>query len=151
MSVVDPRNARNETYSKILEDIEGSGRCPFCPGGYTLLNQEILHELDGWTVSHVDARYRLPNTAYHFLLFPYQHLEDHTELTAGDWQAIGGLVSWVRAQFDLPAGVLTTRGGDTALTGATVRHIHAQFFVPMIENGEVKTVTAYFGPYPKKS
>ena len=145
-ATTDPRNARNAVYKEILQNINESGACPFCPGGYTWENQEILKESGDWTISLVDPRYVLPNSKHHFLLFPRRHLTDSLELTAADWAAIQELTAWARKEYEMPAAILTMRSGDTAVTGATVKHLHAQFFVP--KDGEL--VTCYFGTYPTK-
>lgn len=145
MSVVNPANARNKEYAQILSDIAASGKCPFCPGGYTWKNQEILHEDGEWTISHIDPRYQLANTRVHLLLFPRRHITDHLDLTPADWASIHALTTWARAEFEMPAGVLTMRGGDTRYTGGTVVHQHAQFFIPNEIDGELQPVTVRFG------
>ena len=148
---VDPENSRNHVYREILEDINASGQCPFCPGGYTWKNQEILRESGDWTISLVDPRYALENTAQHFLLFPRRHLEDADALTAADWAAIHELTSWARHTYDMPGSVLTMRSGDTRYTGGSVRHLHAQFFIGKEVNGTPQLVTCYFGPFKKST
>lgn len=150
MAVVNPVNgARSEVYEEVLTSIAKSGECPFCPGGYTWQNQDMLHEEGEWVISHVDPRYAYKNAKYHLLLFPRTHKEDLTDMTSEDWQSLGALSAWAKEEFDLPAAVLTMRSGDTKYTGATVNHLHAHIFVPDEKDGNIEMVTVHYGPYKK--
>lgn len=149
MTVVNPDNgARSDVYKNILSSIADSGECPFCPGGYTWKNQEMIHQEGDWVISHVDPRYSYKNARHHFLLMPRTHKEGLGDMLPKDWQELGRLADWARREFDLPAAVITMRTGETRYTGATVTHLHAHLFIPAEnEKGEVQTMRVHFGPF----
>src|ERR1044072_7281736 len=102
--VVNPQNARSAEYAEQLKQIQEEGKCPFCPGGYTLRSgQEILREEQGWVM--MAAQPPLANTAVHLFVFPREHKEEMTELVTADWEAITALTKWAKNHFNMPAGV----------------------------------------------
>lgn len=144
--VVNPDNARNKTYREQLEVIQASGKCPFCPGGYTMEDPaeqaKMVYQNDSWIVK--ENTHALEGAKHHFVLIVKTHRLRISEMTSEE--AIGFLdaLAWIRKKYSPAGGEFYMREGDTSLTGATVKHLHAQYIIP--NPGE--TIVVYFGPLP---
>lgn len=146
--VVYPRNARNVTYWADLVAINTTGICPFCKGGKTLLEQEIVLENEGWYAllnAHPSDK-----TYYQFLLIPKVvegmfpwHPRYRRDLPD---QVLGALLidmeHKLKEKYGFTQSLLTCREGEEALLmGSSVLHLHAQLHV--IKEGEL--LMLYFG------
>ena len=135
---VDSRNARTKRYKKVLSDITKAKVCPFCPESFKWHTKPILSRNGSWLITENFQPY--PNAKYHFLLVGKEHKETLAELTTKDLESLIKLTNWATREFDIKGGGLTIRFGDTLYTGATVRHLHAHYIVPQVENGQISPV-----------
>jgi diadenosine tetraphosphate (Ap4A) HIT family hydrolase len=141
--VVDPRFAKGARYKKIINEIKEVGVCPFCPENFRWHTKPILKRAGDWFITKNFNPYK--NTRYHFLAIKKTHKERLEELSARDWKELSILLSWTIKKFKLKGGGLAMRFGDTALTGATVCHIHAHLIVPKLQRGKAVPVWFPFG------
>lgn len=145
--IVDPRNARSPEYATELLRIQRSRKCPFCPGGKTLVEGQdpILAENDSWIA--IQSHTPIANSDHHWVIFPKRHVTDLTEQNSSETWDFLVLLKKLQKMFGGSGDVLcfSAREGNTEITGATVRHIHFNVYVPT--KGDV--VTVHFGPFPK--
>jgi len=144
--IVNPDNARAESYREELIAIANSGQCPFCPGGYTLIDpsqqKDFVHENGSWLVKF--NNHPLLGAEKHFTLILKAHKWRVRELNIQESGDLVRAVDWIIQRYSVRGGALFMREGDSTLTGATVGHLHAQYVVPKV--GEA--VSARFGPPP---
>ncbi len=129
--VVDPASAGTEEYRNILEEVQRDGKCPFCPENFHWHTEKILRRSANWFITRNAFSYQ--EAEYAFLIIPTTHKERFEELKADDFLNISFLVRWVIKEFNIKGGGFAMRFGDTAYTGATVRHIHAHIIVPKVD------------------
>lgn len=126
--IVEPENGRNEQYRQQLEQILESKQCPFCPGGETLKEQEIIKQTEMWLAK--ENSYPIPNSLYHFMIFPARHIEDTSDILAKEWQDLTSLRLWLKNKYKFNGDVMYIRSGEPMVTGATVTHLHWHLIVP---------------------
>lgn len=137
---VDPRNARDKGYKRIITEILGQGVCPFCPETFKWHTKPILKYDGQWFITENFTPYK--NSRFHFIIIGKKHKELLSDLTTRDWKRILGLIDWALKKFKIKGGGITMRFGDTLFTGATVKHIHAHLIVPIVKKG--KPLPVYF-------
>lgn len=126
--IVEPKNGRNEQYRQQLEQILDSKQCPFCPGGLTLKEQEIIKQTETWIIK--ENSYPIPNSLYHFMIFPSRHIEDTSDISAKEWQDLTSLRLWLKNEYKFNGDIMYIRSGEPMATGATVTHLHWHLIVP---------------------
>lgn len=125
---VDIRHAKSKDYRRVLEEIQKEGKCPFCPENFKWHSRPVLKEVGGWFITKTNWPYE--NARHHFLLICKFHWERFSELSLQDLSDVGRLVNWTCCKFKIKGGALALRFGDTAYTGATVKHLHFHLIVP---------------------
>jgi dihydrofolate reductase len=140
--IVEPSSGRNEAYRNQLQGILDEGVCPFCPGGETLRDQQIIKTTKYWFVKF--NQHPLPNTAYHFMLTPLRHFTASEDITAEEWLDLCDIRRWLKSEYAMTGDAIYARSGELLVTGATVSHYHAHIIVPA---GPVSVV---FGAFPKQ-
>lgn len=132
------------SYKKILEQIQKDNVCPFCTEYLKQYHKNpILKETDSWILT--TNMYPYENAKHHFLLVLKNHKTDTKDLSSQEWQNLHEQVTWIIDSYKIPGGTLIMRSGNTAHTGATVTHLHAQFISPDYKNPERKPVLARVG------
>ena len=137
--IVEPNNARSETYRRYLEEILKSEKCPFCPGGATRFDQETLAENEGWWLTRTTQP--IAGTKSHFLIIPQKHVLSMQEIGIRDFTRLQEIFAIAQKRFGYENLVCYWREGDPIITGASVSHIHLQ----CMELAETSLV--YFGKY----
>lgn len=137
--------AKSRDYCRVLEEIDGTKRCPFCPENFRYHKKPILRRLGGWLVTENSWPYK--GARKHFLLIAERHLENFGDLGFKDLEAVMKLTRWLVRKFKLPGGGLALRFGDPFFTGASVRHLHFQLIQPAKnkKTGRVATVNFPIG------
>ncbi len=133
--VVDPKNARTDTYRDVLRTIAKHGKCPFCLKHFTYHKNPVLLESGSWFITKAQWPYK--NAKHHFLIISRKHVEQITDLKTDDFVDLGRLVQWAVKRYRLRGGGLAGRFGDTKHTGATVCHLHFHLIVPDKKKGHV--------------
>ena len=142
--VVNPRYAKSKAYRKVIADIAGSKRCPFCPDNFRYHKKPILRKSNGWFITESTWPYK--NSQKHFLIIALKHKETLQELGAADTRGLLHLAQWAVKRCRIKGGALTMRFGDTNYTGATVAHLHAHLIFPQVDKkGIAKTVNFPIG------
>lgn len=141
--VVNPGPAKGKRYKRILHEIQGAGVCPFCPETFRWHTKPILGRLGDWLITENFNPYK--NARCHFIIVKKTHQEHFGELSPADWKDLSALVRWAIKKFKIQGGGFMLRFGDTAHTGATVRHLHAHLIAPKMKDGRAKPVNFPIG------
>lgn len=132
--------AKSRDYRRVLEEIETTQRCPFCPENFKYHKKPVLRRYHGWLATENSWPYK--GAKKHFLLIAGRHLESFSDLGIKDFEAVMKLTRWLVKEFKLSGGGLALRFGDPRFTGASVRHLHFQLIQPSRnkKTGRVATV-----------
>ena len=144
--IVFPDCAGTEEYRKVLEEIQASGKCPFCPENFFLHHERpIIAEYNNWFITENNWPY--PKALGHFLIIGREHKGELSELTGDDMAAVNHLSDIVIQEKNFEGGGLMLRFGDGKLSGATVAHLHFHLIIPeRKENGLGETIWFPIGP-----
>lgn len=125
---VDPLETRTEKQRLQYEEINRSGKCPFCPGQFSKIHKsEILKENDSWLVTRNDTPYS--GTVHHFLfVYTGDHTSRFSDLPVQHRLELFELYDWVNKEFDIQSGAFLMRYGGPG-NGYSVRHLHAHIIV----------------------
>lgn len=137
--------AKSRAYRRVLEEIEATKRCPFCPQNFHYHKKPVLKRYHAWLATENSWPYK--GARKHFLLIAEKHLESFDDLGLKDFEAVMKLTRWLVKKFKLPGGGLALRFGDPRFTGASVRHLHFQLIQPARskKSGRVATVNFPIG------
>lgn len=126
---MDTRHAKNKDYRRVLEEIQKEGKCPFCLVNFVRHHRNpVLREGASWVVTKNDYPYE--GLILHLLFVYKSHALKISKVKAGAWDELIDHVSWAESEFNIKGGALAIRFGDTAYTGATVKHLHFHLIVP---------------------
>lgn len=145
---VDTDNAGMATrgnYADVLKKITNEGICPFCREHFLKHHTKpILAEGEHWLVTENAWPYK--GSAYHFLVVSLTHIERAEDMTAGAAIEMFEHYRWLCREYNLSGATIVFRSGETAITGATVKHLHFQVIVGKSRNNasEVLRVVAGF-------
>ncbi len=144
---VDLDNARLDEQREEMTRIMEAGHCPFCPENLKLYHKSpILKATKFWELSANQWPYE--HTRVHLLAILKVHAEKLSDLPAGSGEELLELMAWAEKHFQAPGGGFAMRFGDTDYSAGTVKHIHAQFFVPSIEDPDFQPVRFKIGKNP---
>lgn len=122
-------HARSDEQKKVLEDIAESGECPFCIGNLTKHHKlPITLSTAHWIVTENQWPYE--NAGKQVLIIAARHVESILQLTNDEWVDWATVVTQASYLYDIDAGAVCMRFGDPQVSGASVRHLHAQLIVP---------------------
>ena len=137
--VVDPTCAKGRgDYERVINTIEQTGQCPFCPENFKYHKKNVLRKEGNWLITPNSWPY--PNAKYHFIIIGIKHKEQFKEVTPTDFYSVSKLVNWAIKKYKIPGGGLTMRFGKTQYTGATVCHIHFHLISPIRKKGKTNPV-----------
>lgn len=141
--VVHPRFTKNRAdYAKVIKTIQTKGKCPFCPDNFIYHKNPVLKKTGNWFITLNSWPYK--NSKYHFLIIGLKHKEKFSSLKLADLGSVMNLISWAEKKYKIKGGGLILRFGDTALTGATVCHLHFHLIVPRINKKTKQAKTVCF-------
>jgi len=111
-------------YKGVISRIQEDGVCPFCPEHLSAYHKNpILKEGEFWLLT--ENMYPYEGAKYHILLIHKEHVETLEEVSEAAWMELKNLMDAFAKENDIPGGTLVMRFGDTACTGASVSHLHA--------------------------
>ncbi|OGZ27766.1 MAG: hypothetical protein A2365_03965 [Candidatus Nealsonbacteria bacterium RIFOXYB1_FULL_40_15] len=125
---VNLKNARRGEYSKVIEEIQKTGKCPFCKENFKYHKKPIYKRRGSWLLTNNSWPYK--NSETHLIILGEEHKENFSEITSKDLEAIRFLANWAIKKFKIKGGAVATRFGDTNYTGASVSHIHFHIISP---------------------
>jgi ATP adenylyltransferase len=132
------------TYGKVIDRIKRDNVCPFCPESLAKYHKNpILKEGKYWLFT--DNMYPYEGAKYHELIVHKKHIESLVEVSSEAWTELKMLVDEFTKEKNIPGGTFIMRFGDTRYTGATVRHLHANFVSPNGEDKDRKPVIVRIG------
>ncbi|GMU74437.1 MAG: hypothetical protein AMXMBFR44_6340 [Candidatus Campbellbacteria bacterium] len=130
---VELSHAREDEQRTVMDRIVQAGVCPFCPEHLERYHKEpVLEENGSWVLTKNQWPYQ--NTDVHLLVILKRHAEHLYEITEEEWHDLWSLLVWTNVYFAENGGMFSMRFGDPALSGATVRHLHAQLIVPKVDD-----------------
>ena len=131
-SFVNLDNARLPEQRQVMTDIENNQECPFCPENLEKYHkEEILRKGAHWILTRNQWPYK--NTDLHLLAIAAYHAEKLSDLREGSFNELQEHMVWAENEYNIIAGGIAMRFGDTSHNGATVRHLHAHLIVPSID------------------
>lgn len=131
-SYVNLGNTRSKDQLRVMQDIQKSQECPFCPENLEKYHkQPVFKKGAHWILTRNQWPYE--NTDQHLLAIASYHAERFSDLKPGSFDELQEQISWAISEFKIAAGGLAMRFGDTSRNGATVRHLHAHLIVPKLD------------------
>lgn len=144
---VDIENARTDDQKQVMEKIIAEGHCPFCLENLTQYHkQPWIKDGQYWIITPNQWPYK--NTRLHFLAIAKKHIEEFSEVTPESAAELFKFLGEVVAENQIPGGGFAMRFGDTNYSAGTVKHLHAQFIVPEINNPDFEPVRFKIGKNP---
>lgn len=133
---VDVNNARNDEMVKVLEQIVTEGIDPFSLDHMGKHHKKpILKIGKHWFVT--ENQWMYPNSKHQFVFVTIKYAESFTDLDPEVFVELLSLATEFCEEYSIKGGALCMRFGDTSLTGATVKHLHAQLIESDTEKGTV--------------
>ncbi len=125
---VDPKETRSEEQRFRYEEINRSGKCPFCMDQFSKTHKsEILKENDSWLVTENDTPYE--GVVHHFLfVLKSKHTSNFSELSNDERLDLFKLYDWINQKYQIKSGAFVMRYGGPG-NGSSVRHLHAHVIV----------------------
>lgn len=141
---VDLDNARKDDQKQVMQNIISAGHCPFCMENLKKYHkQEILKDGKYWILTFNQWPYDF--TKLHLLLILKEHAENLSDLDPKAGQEMIKFLAWAEKKFDVKGGGIGFRFGDTNYSAGTVKHLHAQFIVPDIDDPTFQPVKIKIG------
>lgn len=134
----------DEEYKLVIDRIKKDGACPFCPENLARYHKKpILEEGAHWLLT--DNAYPYKGAKHHILLIHKKHIENVAELAKEAWAEFFDLIQSATKKRDIKGGTFYMRFGNTAHTGASVSHLHANLISPNTENENREPIIARIG------
>lgn len=131
-------------YKKIIEKIVRDGVCPFCPEHLTRYHKKpILAQSRWWTLT--ENGYPYTGAREHLLIIHRAHIEHLADITPRAWRELLLIAQGEAKKRGIDGGTFYLRFGDTAYTGASVAHLHANLISPDIRRQNRKPILARVG------
>ena len=138
------QRADSGAYGKVIEKIRKDGVCPFCPEHFAVYHKNpTLMDGTHWLLTK--NMYPYEGAKHHVLVLHKKHIESFAEVTPEAWTELRTLIAAFLKQENIPGGTFFMRFGETAYTGASVRHLHANLVSPDGENKDRKPIIARIG------
>jgi len=143
---VEVKNAGERAdYAHTLKQIAKGNYCPFCDEKRFVEyhKKPTLYKGRYWFATHNNWPYE--GTKHHFLLIHRTHVESVQEIPPKAWTDLQKALVFLQKKFKLKGASLFMRSGDPAVTGATVRHLHAQLIVGTRRNKTTEAIRVVLG------
>jgi len=146
---VDISNARVDEQRQVMEQIIAEGHCPFCPENFTLYHQRsIIKDGQYWFVT--ENQWPYDHVKMQLLAIHKTHIETLQEITPEAGAELFQLLGEVAQGHNILGGGVAMRFGDTNYSAGTVKHIHAQFIIPDIDQPDFEPVRFKIGKNREK-
>ncbi len=146
-SFVNLQNASSRPdgrYKNVIQKIRHDGVCPFCPQHLTQYHKRpIIKNGRFWLLT--DNMYPYRGAAHHLLLIHKKHIESITDISPRAWGELLKLTQAETKKRRIGGGTFYLRFGDTAYTGASVTHLHANLISPDISKKNRKPIFTRVG------
>ncbi len=112
-------------YTSVIAQISKNNVCPFCPDQLNTYHKKpIIKNGKFWLAT--ENMYPYHGAKEHLLLIHKEHIESLSELDSVQWGELKQILDALIDERNIPGAALIMRSGQTAYTGATVNHLHAQ-------------------------
>jgi ATP adenylyltransferase len=149
LMTVDPANAGvvpRGDYGNILQQIVDEGHCPFCREHLQKHHTKpILFENEHWLVTENFKPYT--GLRHHFLLIVQRHIERIEDLSTAEEHDFFERYRALAQTYGFAGASIQWRSGLTALTGASVKHLHAHILVGQPRTERSIPITGLVGFY----
>lgn len=146
---VDLDNSRLDEQRKVMEHIIDNAECPFCLGNLKKYHkQPILKEGKFWIITPNQWPYE--NTKLHLLAIYKTHAETLSDMDPAAGEELIRLFSEIETEQNIPGGAFSVRFGNTNYSAGSVKHLHAQLFVPDITKENFEPVRIKIGKNKEK-
>ena len=126
---VYPPNAREQKQLDIMVEQERNGIDPFDP---EVIDQDILFSTKNWYVSR--NRFPYEGVEHQFLIVAYNKVYRVEDMSHEMWSELNYIWNKLIVDYNLDGGALCYRFGNPALSGASVKRLHAHIIVPKDNN-----------------
>jgi ATP adenylyltransferase len=144
---VNPDNTTHRPtadYGQLISEIKKDAICPFCPEGLAKYRKNpTIKDGKFWALSN--NAYPYENSKYHILLIHKAHIESIGQISPEAWLEIKEMIQDYIREKNIPGGTFFMRFGDTAYTGASVAHLHANFVSSHGNQKDRKPILARIG------
>lgn len=131
-------------YGQLIDQIKKDAICPFCPEGLAKYGKNpAIKDGKYWALSN--NAYPYENSKYHILLIHKKHIESIEQISPEAWAELKELIESFKQEQGIAGGTFFMRFGNTAYTGASVKHLHANFVSPDGEDKDRKPILAKIG------
>ncbi|NCN82388.1 MAG: HIT domain-containing protein [Candidatus Pacebacteria bacterium] len=143
-TLIDISNARYDDQREHMERILAAGHCPFCLENLQLYHKSPIEQSSKYWVLTPNA-WPYKHTKVHYLAILKRHAENLYDLTPEEGADLFALFAKVQKEQNIPGGAVTMRFGDTRYSAGTVKHVHAHFLVPDLDDLEYEPVRFKIG------
>ncbi|MEK7195226.1 MAG: HIT domain-containing protein [Patescibacteria group bacterium] len=144
---VDTNNSNrgeNESYRDVIGQIKKDEICPFCPENLSKYHKKpILEENDYWLLT--ENMYPYSGAKCHLLAIHKVHIEDVSQVSKEAWGGLLEIIQRETEKINIKGGTFYMRFGNTAHTGASVVHLHANLVSPDTEDKNRKPIMFRIG------
>lgn len=131
-------------YGKVISHIRKAGVCPFCPAHLSRYHRNpILANGKYWLLT--DNMYPYRGAKHHVLIVHKRHIESFARVSPGAWAELRKLIAALLKKRKIRGGTFLMRFGDTARTGASVSHLHANLIASGAAGKRRKPILARVG------
>lgn len=120
-----PPNSREQEQLDIMMRDEYAGKDPLDP---KYIENDIAFETDFWSVSWNKFPYE--GAKKQFLIVIRQPIYDMVDLSPEMWLDLQNVLARLKSDFGVIGGAFCMRYGDPALSGASLKRIHAHAILP---------------------
>lgn len=133
---VENNNSRLEEQRRVMEEIIKNGDDPFSKENiYKYHSKPIIKEGKHWFVTESQWPYK--NKKNQILFITNENIYDIKDLPNEAYSELLELAKWCVEKFEMKGGALCMRFGDYLVSGASVKHLHAQLIESDPEQGQV--------------
>ncbi|MEK7541470.1 MAG: hypothetical protein AAB533_01330 [Patescibacteria group bacterium] len=127
---VNPKNAgARGGYDEVLKKISRDRVCPFCAENLAHYHTKpILKTGRFWILTENGYPYK--GALHHLLFIHRQHIENIAEISPAAWSELLQMTRTEIKKRAVAGGTFYLRFGNTAATGASVTHLHANLIAP---------------------
>ncbi len=133
---VDNKNSRTGEQKIIMQQIIEDGVDPFSKEHIAKYHSKpILKKGLYWFVT--ESQWPYTNTKKQILFITNEYIDDIKNLSGNAYKELLELAQWCVEEFKMKGGALCMRFGDSLVSGASVKHLHAQLIESDPELGPV--------------
>ena len=123
-----PPNARNQEQLDIMIAKEENGEDPLDP---EVIDQEILQVRNNWYITK--NRFPHQGTGEQFLIVSKNPIYSIEDINEEMWKELEEIWLYLIKEYNLSGGALCFRYGDPALSGSSLKRLHAHVIMPDLE------------------